>query len=110
MSGLNKSHVLDTVMNIERQMEVIGQFNRRVWFREVASVLGIRLSDHEVNELVKTYWDSWRSGSKLFSDVLPTLAKLRRCGLRLGIITNTDGELGLREIEYARMVFTNYLT
>ncbi|WP_054853020.1 HAD-IA family hydrolase [Vulcanisaeta distributa] len=97
VSGLDKSHVLDVFMNIERQMEAIGQFNRRVWFREVASVLGgIRLSDHEVNELVKMYWDSWRSGSRLFSDVLPTLAKLRRCGLRLGIITNTDGEPGLK--------------
>ena len=96
ITNLGQDHVLRVIEDVEVRMESIGQFDRRVWFREVANVLGINLDDDYINELVRVYWNSWRLRSRLFPDVIPALSELRRCGLRLGIVTNTDGEPGLK--------------
>ena len=96
IANLDRGHILRVIKDIETRMESIGQFDRRVWFREVANVLGINLDNDYINELVRIYWNSWRLKSRLFPDVIPALSELRRCGLRLGIVTNTDGEPGLK--------------
>jgi len=81
---------------VEARMEASGIFDRRIWFREMANSLGIMLSLGEINELVRIYWDSWSLRSKVFPDVIPTLKALKRCGYVIGLITNTDGEPGLK--------------
>ncbi|GAB6947974.1 HAD-IA family hydrolase [Vulcanisaeta sp. JCM 16161] len=96
ITNFSVEHILGIIRNIEIRMESIGQFDRRIWFREVVKTLGVEFGSDEINRLVKIYWDSWRSKSRLFPDVMPTLGELRRCGLRLGIVTNTDGEPGLK--------------
>lgn len=96
ITGLSQYEVLRALSDVESRMESIGQFNRRVWFREVINALGAQLSDDYIDGLVKDYWRAWRLRSRLFPDTLPTITALRGCGLRLGIITNTDGEPGLK--------------
>ncbi|WP_054842688.1 HAD family hydrolase [Vulcanisaeta distributa] len=96
ITDLSQEHILRIIKDVETWMESIGQFDRRVWFKEVAKALGIEIGIDEVNRLVRAYWDSWRLKSRLFPDVIPTLNELRRCGLKLGIVTNTDGEPGLK--------------
>jgi putative hydrolase of the HAD superfamily len=88
--------VLEAIKNVEARMEASGIFDRRIWFREMANSLGIMLSLGEINELVRIYWDSWSLRSKVFPDVIPTLKALKRCGYVIGLITNTDGEPGLK--------------
>jgi haloacid dehalogenase superfamily, subfamily IA, variant 1 with third motif having Dx(3-4)D or Dx(3-4)E len=94
--GLNEALVLEAIKNVEARMEASGIFDRRIWFREMANSLGIMLSLGEINELVRIYWDSWSLRSKVFPDVIPTLKALKKCGYVIGLITNTDGELGLK--------------
>ena len=94
--GLNETLVLEAIKNVETRMEANGVFDRRIWFREMANSLGIMLSLGEINELVRIYWDSWSLRSKVFPDVIPTLKALKRCGYVIGLITNTDGEPGLK--------------
>jgi len=94
--GLNEALVLEAIKNVEARMEASGIFDRRIWFREMANSLGIMLSLGEINELVRIYWDSWSLRSKVFPDVIPTLKALKRCGYVIGLITNTDGEPGLK--------------
>ncbi|KUO82215.1 MAG: hypothetical protein AT714_03185 [Vulcanisaeta sp. OSP_8] len=88
--------MLEAIKNVEARMEASGIFDRRIWFREMANSLGIMLSLGEINELVRIYWDSWSLRSKVFPDVIPTLKALKKCGYVIGLITNTDGELGLK--------------
>jgi putative hydrolase of the HAD superfamily len=94
--GLNEALVLEAIKNVETRMEANGVFDRRIWFREMANSLGIVLNPGEINELVRIYWNSWSSESRVFSDVIPTLKALKRCGYVVGLITNTDGEPGLK--------------
>ena len=96
ITNLDQDSILRVIGDVETLMESTGQFDRRVWFRKVVDVLNVDLDDNYVNELVRVYWDSWRLKSRLFPDAMPTLSELRRCGLRLGIVTNTDGEPGLK--------------
>ncbi len=96
MSKHNESYVLNLLMSIETEMESKGQFDRRVWLSEVANALGITLSSDCINNLVRAYWDAWRLRSRPFPDAVAALSRLRMCGLVLGIITNTDGEPGLK--------------
>ncbi len=96
ITNFDQDYILRIIKDVETRMESIGQFDRRAWFREVVNTLGINLNDNYVNELVRAYWNAWRSKSRLFPDVLPTLSDLRKCGFRLGIVTNTDGEPGLK--------------
>ncbi|ADN49732.1 HAD family hydrolase [Vulcanisaeta distributa] len=95
-TSLDEYLVLNVIRDVEVRMESIGQFDRRVWFSEVVKALNIDLSIGDINDLVKTYWDSLRLRSRLFPDVIPTLGLLRACGFRIGLVTNTDGEPGLK--------------
>ncbi|GAB6945503.1 HAD family hydrolase [Vulcanisaeta sp. JCM 14467] len=95
-TNLDQEHILRVIKDVETRMESIGQFDRRVWFMKVANILGTNLDNDYINELVRVYWSSWRLKSRLFPDVMSTLSRLRRCGFRLGIVTNTDGEPGLK--------------
>jgi putative hydrolase of the HAD superfamily len=94
--GLDDALVLRTIKDVETQMEINGVFDRKLWFKEVANLLSIKLSPNEISELVRIYWDTWSSRSKVFPDVIPTLKALKRCGYVVGLITNTDGEPGLK--------------
>ncbi|ADY01511.1 MAG: HAD family hydrolase [Vulcanisaeta sp.] len=96
ITNFDQDHILGVIKDVEIRMESVGQFDRRIWFKEVAKALNVELSIDEINKLVRVYWDSWRLRSRLFPDVMPTLSELRRCGFRLGIVTNTDGEPGLK--------------
>ncbi|BDR91297.1 haloacid dehalogenase [Vulcanisaeta souniana JCM 11219] len=96
LTGVGESVVLDVVRGVESRMESLGLFDRRVWFWRVVAELGVELGVDLINELVRVYWDSWSSRSRLFPETLPVLRQLRACGYRLGMVTNTDGEPGLK--------------
>lgn len=94
--GLDDALVLRTIKDVETQMEINGVFDRKLWFKEVANLLRIKLSPNEISELVRIYWDTWSSRSMLFPDTIPALRALKTCGYTVGLITNTDGEPELK--------------
>lgn len=96
LMGVDESVVLNVIRDVEGRMESLGLFDRRVWFERATAELGIKLGIDLINELVRVYWDSWSSRSRLFPETLSVLRQLRACGYRLGIVTNTDGEPGLK--------------
>lgn len=96
MLDLSEEQLVGIIKDVEIRMESMGVFDRRVWFKEVFKSLNLKLDPIIIDKLVTLYWDSWISRSKLFPDTLPVLNSLRQCGYRIGLITNTDGEPGLK--------------
>ncbi len=96
MYGIDKAIIMSTLKDTEAHMESLGIFNRKTWFRRIGDLLKIDLRNEIINELVRIYWDSWSLKSRAYPDALPVLTSLRMCGYRLGIVTNTDGEAGLK--------------
>jgi putative hydrolase of the HAD superfamily len=54
----------------------------------LAACSGHSAGDHVVDELVRMEASGWRSGVRLYEDVLPALDALRRDGRRLAIVSN----------------------
>ena len=63
--------------------------SRRVWFKEIFELLGIKNEDLE--ELEKRYWKMINSNIKEFPGAREVIKKLREKGLKIGIITDSDG-------------------
>ena len=52
----------------------------------------------EMDKFLKSYELSWANCSRIFSDTLPALRKLKRFGYKTGVITNTSREAANREL------------
>jgi HAD superfamily hydrolase (TIGR01549 family) len=87
--------------------------HREALFEHVINYLLLTFNIHlagksTVRELLEQYYDEVYAVRKVFDDVGPTLAALRRAGFPLGIISNTTNPGFMKERECARLGLDSY--
>jgi len=94
--GAEPGRSLAVLMGLEREMEAQGLFNRVQWWREGAKRLGVKIDEESAIELTEEYWETWKNESAVFPEVPSILLTLKKGGLKLGLIANTDGKPGMK--------------
>jgi len=89
-------NVEDELTSVEMELELSQSLDRRDWIAEAERRVGVRPGS-EVEELVEGYWKVWEAFVRVFPEAACALGAMRNCGLKLGLLTNSDGQLGLKQ-------------
>ncbi|MGC8817293.1 MAG: HAD family hydrolase [Candidatus Hadarchaeum sp.] len=92
---------LDDKMNFERK------YIRDDWWPMLLEKMGlkIKLPRELPEELTRIYWKTFAENSRPYPDAEPTLDYLRSRGYKLGIVTDTDGTRGIKEMRLRQFDF-----
>lgn len=92
---------LDDKMNLERK------YIRNDWWPLLLAKQGIKmvLPKELLDELTWIYWKTFADNTKPYPDAEPTLEYLKGKGYRLGIVTDTDGTRGIKEMRLRQFKF-----
>ncbi|MEM3421518.1 MAG: HAD-IIIA family hydrolase [Candidatus Hadarchaeum sp.] len=92
---------LDDKMNFERK------YIRNDWWPMLLEKMGLKveLPRELLEELTQTYWKTFAENSRPYPDAGPTLEYLRSRGYRLGMVTDTDGTKGIKEMRLKQFNF-----
>lgn len=81
-------------------------YNRDKWWRLLLKELGLsRLQGPWIHKATLRYWDVYMDGSPPFADAEPTLKKLKREGMKLGIVSDSDGTPGVKRLRAWKLSF-----
>ncbi|MGC8631668.1 MAG: HAD family hydrolase [Thermoprotei archaeon] len=94
--GAEPNRSLGILMEVEDEMEAQGLFNRVQWWREVARRLGVKIDEESATKLTEEYWETWKNESAVFPEAPSVLMNLKKGGLKLGLVANTDGTPGMK--------------
>ena len=91
--------------------EMLGRkfrYNRDVWWKTLFKELGLKRMDPKwIHALTLQYWKVYAANSPPFRDAEPTLRKLKRAGYRLGMVSDSDGTLGMKRKRIRQVSFHN---
>jgi len=72
-------------------------YNRDVWWETLLKQLGLsKLKGPWIHKTTLQYWRAYAGASPLFSDTMPTIRRLKKAGLRLGMVSDSDGTPGMK--------------
>ncbi|MHA1277420.1 MAG: HAD family hydrolase [Candidatus Helarchaeota archaeon] len=86
--------------NTMREIDAQKQYNRNIWWNLLLKKVdtnGIQFTKAECKHLTKLYWDTTIEFTEYYPDTLDVLEYLKGKGYLLGLITDTDGEPGLKQ-------------
>jgi len=91
--------ILKAIAQLDDEMNKCTKYNRDGWWQELVDRLGYQttLSSTSIRTLTESYWGSYAKAAEPYDDVGGVLPYLRGKGYRLGIVTDTDGALGLKK-------------
>jgi HAD superfamily hydrolase (TIGR01549 family) len=91
--------------------EMLGRkfrYNRDVWWKTLFKELGLKRMDPKwIHNLTLLYWEVYAANSPPFKDAEPTVRKLKRAGYKLGLVSDSDGTLGMKRKRIRRVPFHN---
>ncbi|MEM0174214.1 MAG: HAD family hydrolase [Sulfolobaceae archaeon] len=90
---LKLDDVKNVVFEVAEKLDQDGVFERNYWWEEVMKKLGVKYERNQIYEFSSLYW-SIASDNIPFDDAIELIRYLKRKNLKLGIITNSDGEVG----------------
>lgn len=90
---IDKEELKNLIFKISYKLDEEGVVDRNYWWSEIFKNLNIDVEREILYELSSLYW-SIASENIPYEDSLETLRYLKSKGLKLGIITNSDGEGG----------------
>ncbi len=89
---LRQLRLIDQLMLGEKRL-----YNRDVWWKTLLRELGLsRLSGAWVHQTTLQYWRVYAAESPPFRDAEPTLKRLKKAGLRIGMVSDSDGTPGMK--------------
>lgn len=102
--------ILKAIAEFDDEKNRSTEYDRDGWWQELADRLGCHttLSTASIRTLTRTYWGSYAKAAERYDDVDEVLRYLRANGYRLGIVTDTDGALGLKRSRIAGLGFRAY--
>ncbi len=84
------------------------RYNRDVWWKTLFKELGLKRRDPEwIHELTLQYWKVYSANSPPFRDAEPSVRQLKRAGYKLGIVSDSDGTLGMKRKRIRGVPFHN---
>ena len=85
-------------------------YNRDVWWETLLKELGLsKLQGPWIHRTTLLYWKTYARGSPLFSDTMSTIHRLRKAGFRLGMVSDSDGTLGMKMKRIRQQPFLRFL-
>ena len=101
--------LLNLIELMEREMNERHIYDRNIWWKEAVKRYfskDITISESTLTELTTIYWQTVSDESRVFSGVKDMLTSLRRKGIKLGLMSDTDGLEGMKakRIEDAGLV------
>ncbi len=100
------SKLVHYTSRLDDEMDRAGRLVRDRWWADLFTRLtGSEIERKQAAMLTKVYWRAWTAKAQPYADAAPTLARLKRMGYKLGIVTDTDGVPGLkrRRIRLSRL-------
>ncbi len=84
-------------------------YNRDIWWETLLKEIGQgRLKGSWIHRATLLYWKSYAKASPLFSDTMSTIRRLKRAGFRLGMVSDSDGTLGMKMKRIHQQRFLKY--
>lgn len=83
--------LVEDISRISEEMNRYQRYNRDEWWRTLARRLGFELNRHLELRATLAYWLSFKNNTRLFDDTLKVLDALKRGGVPMGVVTDTDG-------------------
>jgi len=90
--------------NLFKQLQLIDHemlrrkylYNRDVWWRTLLHKLGLGTRFPWIHRVTLRYWDAYATNSPPFRDAEPTLRKIKKMGLKIGLVSDSDGTSGMK--------------
>ncbi len=97
------------LQRIDREMLGWKQrYNRDHWWKTLIKQLGLkRLDPAWIHKTTQRYWETYAENSPPFRDAEPTLEKLKSLGLKLGMVSDSDGTPDMKMKRIRRTPFHN---
>jgi HAD superfamily hydrolase (TIGR01549 family) len=84
------------------------RYNRDVWWKTLFKELRLKRMDPEwIHNLTLQYWRVYAAKSPPFRDAEPAVSKLKRAGYKLGMVSDSDGTLGMKRKRIRQVPFHN---
>jgi HAD superfamily hydrolase (TIGR01549 family) len=84
------------------------RYNRDVWWKTLFKELGLKRVDPKwIHDLTLQYWKVYAANSPPFRDAGPTVRKLKRASYKLGMVSDSDGTLGMKRKRIRQVPFHN---
>ncbi|MDI6884624.1 MAG: HAD-IA family hydrolase [Hadesarchaea archaeon] len=95
---LDEEVIYTRLREFDDKMAIETKYNRDEWWPELLAGFGLKqkVPRRTVRQLTKLYWTTFARANKPFPDAGPTLSYIREKGYKLGLITDTDVEPGLK--------------
>src|SRR5438094_2273614 len=71
-------------------------YNRDVWWRILLGKLGLSTRFPWIHRVTLRYWEAYAANSPPFRDAEPTLHRIRKMGLKIGLVSDSDGTPGMK--------------
>jgi len=85
-------------------------YNRDVWWETLLKQLSLsKLKGPWIHETTLSYWKTYAAASPLFYDAMSTINRLRKGGLKLGMVSDSDGTPGMKMKRIRRQPFLKSL-
>ncbi len=93
---------------IDDSMNLLLEYERDKWWQFLLDQLNIKLKLAPAfkKKLTYEYWNSYCSLVKPYDDTIYTLRHLKSKGYLLGLITDTDGSLGIKKARIEKLAFS----
>src|SRR6266705_4185913 len=82
-------------------------YNRDVWWRTLLGELGLGKRLPWIHPVTLRYWDAYAANSPPFRDAEPTLHRIRKMGLKIGLVSDSDGTPGMKRKRIRGVAFRN---
>lgn len=107
--SIKREVLLNLISQMEIEMNEKHIYDRNIWWKEAVKRYfskDISISESTLEELTTIYWKTVSDESKIFPGVKELLTSLRQKGIKLGLMSDTDGLDGMKaqRIEEAGLV------
>ncbi|MBO0888699.1 hypothetical protein J2P12_06325, partial [Candidatus Bathyarchaeota archaeon] len=71
-------------------------YNRDVWWKTLLGELGLSRRAPWIHRVTLKYWEAYAKNSPPFRDANSTILAVKRMGLKIALVSDTDGTPGMK--------------
>ena len=110
---LQKKGLIYSEANLFRRLQWIDRemhtrkflYNRDVWWKTLLEELGVGTRLPWIHKVTLRYWKAYASNSPPFRDAERTVRAVKKMGLEIGLVSDTDGTPGMKRKRIRRVPF-----
>ena len=115
---LNQKELLYSEANLFRRLRLIDLemhgrkflYNRDVWWETLLIQIGAsNIRGSWIHQTTLRYWETYARSSPLFSDTMMTIRRIKKAGLRIAMVSDSDGTPGMKMKRIRQQPFLKYI-